>query len=68
MILADSLGFYNVDVGLGNSQDTADFQGLKLFAMGDLNNDKMNDIVTVNANQTAFRAWFYEGGEVQTFA
>jgi hypothetical protein len=35
---------YQVDVGLRDAEG----QGHRLFAIGDLNNDKQNDIITVN--------------------
>jgi hypothetical protein len=41
-----------VDVGLKESD-------MRLFAIGDLNNDKQNDIVTVNDAQNAFSAHYF---------
>lgn len=37
--------------------------------MGDLNNDKLNDIVTVSDDQHTFQPWFYkaEGQKFSTF-
>jgi len=32
---------------------------MRLFAIGDLNNDKQNDIVTVNDAQNAFSAHYF---------
>lgn len=45
-------GFYNVEAGLKASWNTnstsSDFHGNRIFALGDLNNDKLNDLVTVS--------------------
>jgi hypothetical protein len=49
-----------VDVGLSNSADTQNFQGNKIFALGDLNNDKLNDIVTVSEDQKSFQPWTFD--------
>lgn len=55
-------------MGLSNSKDgTTDFKGLKIFAMGDMNNDKLNDIVTVSEDQKSFQPWFYNA-ESQKFS
>lgn len=40
-------GFYFVNVGLSNFSDPS-FNGASLFSVGTLNNDKSNDILTVN--------------------
>ena len=37
--------------------------GLRLFAIGDLNNDKQNDIVTVNQDQNGFSAQYFRQTE-----
>lgn len=48
-----------MDVGLKEAQKN----GLRLFALGDLNNDKQNDIVTVNQEQNGFSAQYFRQGE-----
>lgn len=52
------LGFYAVDAGLKTSSD-ADFAGSKIFAMGDMNNDKYNDLVTVTDDMRTLMPYFY---------
>lgn len=54
---------YLADVGLPRSGDLG-FAGAKLFAIGDLNNDRQNDIVTVSEDQTRFAVHYFqqEGG------
>jgi len=47
-MLISILGFYSVDVGLKTAQNDPDFKGNLIFAFGDLNNDKLNDMVTVS--------------------
>jgi hypothetical protein len=47
------------DVGLKEAQKN----GLRLFAIGDLNNDKQNDIVTVNQDQNGFSAQYFRQTE-----
>ena len=39
---------------------TTTFLGLKIFAVGDLNNDKMNDLVTVSDDFLTFQAHYYD--------
>lgn len=48
-----------MDVGLKEAQKN----GLRLFAIGDLNNDKQNDIVTVNQDQNGFSAQYFRQTE-----
>ncbi|CDW88409.1 UNKNOWN [Stylonychia lemnae] len=52
-------GFYSVDVGLKSTASDANFKGNKAFAFGDLNNDKLNDLVTVSEDQKSFQPYFY---------
>ncbi len=49
-----------MNVGLSNTAEATDFAGNKIFAMGDLNNDKLNDMVTVSDDQRTFQPWFYD--------
>ena len=51
------IDLYQVDVGL--LQTTANV-GQRLFAIGDLNNDKQNDIITVNEEMNAFSAHYFK--------
>jgi hypothetical protein len=44
VLIINVLGFYNVDVNLKDVTG----EGLKIMAIGDMNNDKHADIVTVN--------------------
>jgi hypothetical protein len=48
-------------VGLKSSETDTGFKGAKIFAIGDLNNDKMNDIVTVSEDQTSFTCHYFDG-------
>ena len=51
------IGFYNVDIGLPSTMTpnpNQTFNGLRIFAVGDLNNDKMNDLVTVSDDSLSF--------------
>ena len=45
---------------LSNPNTTGNFYGLKIFAVGDLNNDKMNDLVTVSDDFLTFQAHYYD--------
>lgn len=47
------IGFYQVDVGFEDATNPS-FEGAKMMAIGDLNNDKLNDFITVTEDQTAF--------------
>jgi hypothetical protein len=49
------VGLYQVDVDLKEAQK----DGLRLFAIGDLNNDKQNDIVTVNDKRDGFSVHYF---------
>lgn len=46
-------------IGLKHQQSDPLFAGAKLFAIGDLNNDKQNDIITVSEDQTKFSAHYF---------
>lgn len=48
-----SQGYYEVDVNLPG-YDTPGFDGARIMAIGELNNDKTNDLVFVNTDATAF--------------
>ena len=48
------LGYYDVDVGL---PDTA--AGLRVMSIGDLNNDKMNDMVTIDNAAQKVTIFYY---------
>ena len=43
-----------------NPNTTGNFHGLKIFAVGDLNNDKMNDLVTVSDDFLTVQAHYYD--------
>jgi len=45
-----------VDIGLKEVQES---EGLRLFSIGDLNNDKQNDIVTVNEAMNGFSVHYF---------
>lgn len=51
-----SIDLYDVNVGLHLSRAP----GQKFFAIGDLNNDKQNDIITVSEDQTSFSAHYFK--------
>ena len=42
-----TIGFYQVDVGFKTTTDPT-FIGSKIVTIGDLNNDKLNDVVTLS--------------------
>ncbi len=42
-LICDALGYYDVDVGLPDTQ-----AGLRVMSIQDLNNDKMNDMITID--------------------
>ena len=47
------LGYYPVNVGLPNEE-------MRIMAIADLNNDKYNDIVTINASGSRFSVHYFE--------
>ena len=53
------VGLYQVDVDLKEAQKN----GLRLFAIGDLNNDKQNDIVTLNDKRDGFSVHYFRSNE-----
>lgn len=48
------LGYYEVDVGLPNA--TA---GMRIMAIADLNNDKLNDLITVDSSAQTVTVYYY---------
>ncbi len=48
------LGYYDVDVGLPDTQ-----AGLRVMSIGDLNNDKMNDMVTIDNAAQKVTIFYY---------
>ena len=59
MVFNISIDLYQVDVGLKDSVGGVSV-GQRLFAIGDLNNDKQNDIVTVNDALNGFSAHYFK--------
>ena len=57
------VGFYPLKDGV--IQDLHSGEGLKIMAMGDVNNDKHIDLVTVNNQQDHFTVHFYQGETMQ---
>ena len=49
----DVLGYYPVNIGLPN-------EPMRIMAIGDLNNDKYNDIVTTNSDGSIFSVHYFE--------
>ena len=45
------IGYIPVNVGLSDEDD-----GMRIMAIGDLNNDKQSDLVTVNGEATTIKA------------
>ena len=45
------LGYIPVNIGLSDQDD-----GMRIMAIGDLNNDKQSDLVTVNGEATTIKA------------
>ena len=45
------IGYIPVNVGLSDQDD-----GMRIMAIGDLNNDKQSDLVTVNGESTTIKA------------
>ena len=45
------IGYIPVNVGLSDQDD-----GMRIMAIGDLNNDKQSDLVTVNGEATTIKA------------
>ena len=57
-----SVDLYQVNVGLPSPSDLAPsglFNGARLYAIGDLDSDKQNDIVTVSEDGTKFSAHYF---------
>ena len=53
-ITNNSPGYIPVNVGLSAQDD-----GMRIMAIGDLNNDKQSDLVTTNESATALKAWYF---------
>ena len=49
------LGFYDVDVGFNDPAG----EGMKIMAIGDINNDKNADVITVGEGQDSFQLHLY---------
>ena len=45
------IGYIPVNIGLSDQDD-----GMRIMAIGDLNNDKQSDLVTVNGEATTIKA------------
>ena len=52
--LTKTLGYVPVNVGLSDQDD-----GMRIMAIGDLNNDKQSDLITANADATALKSWYF---------
>lgn len=48
-----------MNVGFKNAT-TPNFEGAKIFAIGAINNDKQNDIITVSDDQTSLMAHYFD--------
>ena len=53
LLLNDS-GYYDVDVGLPEAID-----GMRVMAIGDMNNDKMNDLITINDSAQSITVYYF---------
>ena len=51
-------GYAQVNVGL----EDPDNEGMRIMAIGDLNNDKLNDLVTANEDASKVTAWYFDEG------
>ena len=49
-------GYAQVNVGLKDP----DKEGMRIMAIGDLNNDKLNDLVTANKDGSKVTAWYFD--------
>ena len=49
------IGYTPVNVGLQEPNG----EGMRVMAISDLNNDKLNDLVTVNESADKVTAWYY---------
>ena len=54
VLLTYNLGYIPVNVGLSDQDD-----GMRIMAIGDLNNDKQSDLVTANADASALKTWYF---------
>ena len=58
-----SKGLYKVDIGLREPEDKLGvklYEGMMVAAIGDLNDDKHNDIITISNNQHHLTVHFYD--------
>lgn len=56
-------GLYEVDIGINSGTDSANAtlsDGSLVVAIGDLDDDKHNDIITMTDNQSSFTVHFYD--------
>ncbi len=51
------LGYYDIDVGL--SKDDL-FQGMRILALQDMNNDNLIDLVTINTAANAATVYYFK--------
>ena len=54
VLLTWNVGYIPVNVGLSDQDD-----GMRIMAIGDLNNDKQSDLVTANADASALKTWYF---------
>ena len=54
VLLSWNVGYIPVNVGLSDQDD-----GMRIMAIGDLNNDKQSDLVTANADASALKTWYF---------
>ena len=52
------IGFFEIDVGLSNST-SSDFEGMRIAAMQDMNNDKLIDLITVNSASDLITVYYF---------
>ena len=52
------IGFFEIDVGMGNSA-TPEFEGMRIAAMQDMNNDKLIDLVTLNSAANLITVFYF---------
>lgn len=43
-----------------SNTNSSDYFGSRIFALGDLNGDKQNDLVTVSDDQKSFQPYYYD--------
>ena len=57
-----NIGFYEIDVGLGPSTD---FEGMRIAAMQDMNNDKLIDLITLNSDANVITVFYFSDATKQ---